>query len=42
MCKSFLPNIDNNSKVLILGAMPGILSLEKNNIMHIRKTGFGN
>ena len=29
MCKSFLPNIDNNSKVLILGSMPGILSLEK-------------
>ena len=28
-CKSFEPSIDNNSKVLILGSMPGIKSLEK-------------
>ena len=28
-CKSFNPSIDNNSKVLILGSMPGIKSLEK-------------
>ncbi len=27
-CLSFLPVIDNNSKVLILGSMPGIKSLE--------------
>lgn len=26
-CKSFSPSIDNNSKVLILGSMPGIKSL---------------
>ncbi len=28
-CKSFKPSIDNNSKVLILGSMPGIKSLEE-------------
>lgn len=28
-CKSFEPSIDNNSKVLILGSMPGIKALEK-------------
>ena len=28
-CKSFKPSIDNNSKVLILGSMPGVKSLEK-------------
>ncbi len=27
-CKSFLPSIDENSKVLILGSMPGVKSLE--------------
>ena len=26
-CKSFKPSIDNNSKVLILGSMPGVKSL---------------
>lgn len=29
LCKSFLPNIDNNSKILILGSMPGVKSLEE-------------
>ena len=29
ICKSFLPNIDKNSEVLILGSMPGIKSLEE-------------
>ena len=28
-CKSFPPSIDNNSKILILGSMPGIKSLEE-------------
>ena len=28
-CKSFKPCIDNNSKILILGSMPGIKSLEE-------------
>ena len=28
-CKSFKPSIDNNSKILILGSMPGIKSLEE-------------
>ena len=28
-CKSFKPSIDNNSKVLILGSMPGVKSLEE-------------
>ncbi|MGN0032117.1 MAG: DNA-deoxyinosine glycosylase [Candidatus Gastranaerophilaceae bacterium] len=28
-CKSFKPSIDNNSKVLILGSMPGAKSLEE-------------
>lgn len=27
-CKSFLPSIDNESKILILGSMPGVKSLE--------------
>jgi len=27
-CKSFLPNIDNNCKILILGSMPGVKSLD--------------
>ena len=27
-CKSFKPSIDNNSKILILGSMPGVKSLE--------------
>ena len=27
-CKSFLPSINNNSKILILGSMPGVKSLE--------------
>lgn len=27
-CKSFLPNIDKRSKILILGSMPGVKSLE--------------
>ena len=26
-CKSFTPSIDNNSKILILGSMPGVKSL---------------
>lgn len=28
-CKSFKPSIDNNSKTLILGSMPGVKSLEE-------------
>ncbi len=28
ICKSFLPQINNKSKILILGSMPGIKSLE--------------
>lgn len=28
-CKSFQPSIDNNSKILILGSMPGVKSLEE-------------
>lgn len=28
-CKSFKPSIDNESKILILGSMPGIKSLEE-------------
>ena len=28
-CKSFQPNIDNNSKIIILGSMPGVKSLEE-------------
>lgn len=28
-CKSFKPSIDNNSKVLILGSMPGMKSLKE-------------
>ena len=28
-CKSFAPSIDNNSKILILGSMPGIKSLDE-------------
>ena len=28
-CKSFNPSIDNNSKILILGSMPGVKSLEE-------------
>ena len=28
-CKSFLPNIDKKSEILILGSMPGIKSLEE-------------
>lgn len=28
-CKSFKPSIDKNSKILILGSMPGIKSLEE-------------
>lgn len=28
-CKCFLPIINNNSKILILGSMPGVKSLEK-------------
>ena len=29
LCKSFSPNIDNRSQILILGSMPGIKSLEE-------------
>lgn len=29
VCKSFKPSIDENSKILILGSMPGIKSLEE-------------
>lgn len=29
ICKSFSPNIDENSKILILGSMPGTRSLEQ-------------
>ena len=29
ICKSFYPNIDENSKILILGSMPGVKSLEE-------------
>ena len=28
-CKSFDPSIDNNSRILILGSMPGVKSLEE-------------
>jgi len=28
-CKSFKPSIDNNSKILILGSMPGLKSLKE-------------
>lgn len=28
-CKSFKPSIDNNSKILVLGSMPGVKSLEE-------------
>ena len=28
-CKSFFPNIDKNSEILILGSMPGVKSLEE-------------
>ena len=28
-CKSFTPSIDNNSKILILGSMPGVKSLKE-------------
>lgn len=28
-CRSFKPSIDNNSKILILGSMPGVKSLEE-------------
>ena len=28
-CKSFTPSIDNNSRILILGSMPGVKSLEE-------------
>ena len=28
-CKSFKPSIDNNSRILILGSMPGVKSLEE-------------
>ena len=28
-CKSFKPSLDNNSKVLILGSMPGVKSLKE-------------
>ena len=28
-CRSFDPSIDNNSKILILGSMPGVKSLEE-------------
>ncbi len=28
-CKSFLPSIDENSKILVLGSMPGIKSLDE-------------
>ena len=27
-CKSFKPSVGNNSKILILGSMPGVKSLE--------------
>lgn len=27
-CKSFKPSVDNKSKVLILGSMPGVKSIE--------------
>ena len=29
ICKSFKPNIDDKSEILILGSMPGIKSLEE-------------
>ncbi len=29
LCESFLPSIDKNSKILILGSMPGVKSLEQ-------------
>ena len=27
-CKSFKPSVDNNSKILTLGSMPGVKSIE--------------
>ena len=28
-CKSFKPSVDNASKILVLGSMPGVKSLEE-------------
>jgi hypothetical protein len=38
---SFQPIINSESKILILGSIPGIKSLKCNNIMLILKTNFG-
>ena len=40
-CKSFKPSIDNNSKILILGSMPGIKSLEEQQYYAHPQNGFG-
>jgi hypothetical protein len=38
---SFKPVINNNSEVLILGSIPGKISLENRNIMEIKEINFG-
>ena len=38
---SFEPIIDENCKILILGTMPSVKSLENNNIIETNKISFG-